>query len=579
MMSITNLKILTMRLLCGVAVVLCCCCTRAQAYNPEGPFEYREIYLPKSSPREDDSLKLNNVDKDWAIWGHNLGSILPEKPSQTIYAKRNGNSTHSQFCFMSNHLFDYIVEYIRFNVGNERQHRFAILPNDNGTVCMCSKCRDAGNTEKDASPAVFHMIRRLAERFPSHEFYTSYYNTTRSLPAEPLPSNAGVLVSAMDYPPSPVATAQEQKFEALLSSWAPLTDKIYVWDYVNNFDDYFTPYPVFTTMQRHLQLYARTGVKGVFLNGSGTDYSSMSRVKRYVLAEMMKNPDVDWRPLVESVCRQVYPVAGEAIARFMLLQEDYALQQAKPLPLYEGVDAAVRTYLPEEAFVAFYDELGMLKRTASGNERRELEKLYRALTLTRLELKRLHGDTEGCQQMLDMLKELDAADIEVYNEAAWTIDRYVFDYEFLCRHAGQQEGTNLLRGVKLVPLTALDDDYSDISVVTDGMLGLPSNYHCGHLISSADPALKIAIPNVKGMKRVRVCLSRNKAYHIAFPLKVSLTVGGVNVGNVVPKPLAEHKGFAFVEFQLPAGADGKAVLTIVRDPEERTMAIDEIEAF
>ena len=575
------------------ALILCmfaasvCACTRevkATSVKNDGRFEYREIYLPERSSDDAKHLGLNNLDNDWALWGHNLSSVLPKKPSNSIYAKRNGQAQYDQFCFMSDDLFEYIEKYIDDNYGDgeEDSHRFAILPNDNHIVCTCSECKKAGNTERNASPAVFDMIRRLCERFPNHLFFTSYYNTTRGLPDTPLPGNAGVLISAMDYPLSAVATPKEEEFEALIESWAGKTGRVYIWDYINNFDDYFTPFPVFGVMQRRLQLYDRAGVKGLFFNGSGTDFSTFCRLKTHILAALTENPDADWKALLKSLSSELYPVTGKVIADFMLEQEDFVERMGKALPLYEGVNKALDTYLPEEKFLEFYDKLLSLLPETEGREKEEITRLCGALAMTRLELMRIRGDITGYKPHLDRLEKLTDQDpkVEVYSEACWTLASYINDYRFMAEHADSVNNKNLLKGVKLTPLTALDDDYSDISLVTDGLLGLPSNYHCGNLISSAETTLRLSIPKVDGMNYLRVWVVRNPAYHIERPEFVRLVdADGHKIGEEKPVQSAKNHNHASVVFEIPPAAKGPFMLFVRRNPEERTMALDEIEAF
>lgn len=577
-------KTLTNIIFCTALSSLYCCNYLKANENALGTndsisiFEYREIYLPEHNTKANKELGLNSMDDDWGLWGHNLDNVLPHSPSQTIYAKVGNNTMHEQFCFTSDHLYEYIEAYIDDKYGERHTNRFAILPNDNNVVCMCKNCKAAGNTPQDASPAVLHLIKRLAERFPNHLFFTSYYQTTRSIPKDSLPENAGVLISTMDYPLSAVSTTQELEFEELLLAWAKKTEHVYIWDYINNFDDYFTPFPVFEAMQRRFQIYAGAGVRGIFLNGSGTDYSTLSRLKFHVLAALMKNPETEWRPILDSLCHDFYPVTGNAISQFMQAQEDYVAKQARPLPLYEGVAKALSTYLPESAFMAFHDTLQTLLPRTTADEQKDIDKLCKALALTRLELMRLHDNVNGSRSMLPQLSSLKNYEIDVYNEASWTIESYVKDYEYMYRHAENVGKENLLKGIALTPLTPLDPDYSDISILTDGMLGLPSNYHCGQLISSAE-FLRIAIPHVAGMKRLRVCLTRNQLYHIHRPLSVSLSIGGVNMGKVEPHLATDHSGHAFAEFNIPASHEGTLVVTLERNPEEKTMAIDEIEGL
>ena len=112
------------------------------------------------------------------------------------------------------------------------------------------------------------------------------------------------------------------------------------------------------------------------------------------------------------------------------------------------------------------------------------------------------------------------------------------------------------------------------------MAGLPSNYHCGQLLSSADPSLSIALPAGRRYHKVRVGLTANIQFRIALPLRVTLSSGGREIASMVPSPILAPSGRTSVEFNVPAWASqGTLVLRIWRNPKVHTMAIDEIEAY
>lgn len=563
---------------CLSLAALICGCSSVQAEKSDSPFEYREIYLAESMGKNAKNLGLNSVDYDWGVWGHNLRRVLPKNPVQNIFAKEGNSPNEEQFCFSSNHLFNYISEYISDNYGENDTIRFAILPNDNDIVCECAKCKAAGNTKTDASPAVFSMIQRLSAKYPNHMFFTSDYSTTKSIPDTVMAENVGVLISAMDYPRYAGATGKEQKFEERINQWKEKVNKVYIWDYVNNFDDYFTPVPIFNTMQRRLQMYERAGVNGVFLNGSGDDYSSFSKLQAEVLAALTEDPNLDWKPLLKELCNKYYPTAGYAIYDFMVAQEDYFASQGKELPLYDGVATALKSYLPGGRFVEFYNTLIDLSKKAGAQEKADLDNLIGALSLTRLELARLGGNVAGCEEALDRLSALQNRKIESYNEANWSIVDYVTDYNFINKHFLDIKDQNILKGAQIEALTPLDEDYSDVTILTDGLLGMPSNYHNGNLISSADPSLILKVPYVEGMKTLRVGFLRNHAYHIGLPLNVSLSYEGHIIKTMEPKVVKVHSGHGYAEFDIPSSVNGPLTLTITRNPDERTMAVDEIEA-
>lgn len=559
--------------------LLCCCARSAEGTKDEGIFEYKEIYLSDALGSRGKDLGLNSVDEDWGLWGHNLRQVLPMNPSALVYATVDGEHTKEQFCFSSDKLYEYIVHFIIDAYGEDETQRFAILANDNDIVCQCRLCREAGNTPTNASPAVLTMIERLARRFPKHLFFTSHYGTAKSIPNHKMPGNTGVLVSAMDYPLCPVETKHDAQFENLLRQWAGKVDHVYVWDYINNFDDYFTPFPMFRIMQRRLQMYARNNVKGVFLNGSGTDYSTWQYIHAMVLADLLKNPNLDCTKLIRDHCEKRYPKAGKLVADFMVTQEDWTARQGKVLPLYGGVSQAIKSYLPAKEFTDFHNAFAALVTETSGEERKVMDRLCRAMSLTRMELMRLSGNIDGYQTYYDHLAAMKAKNTEVYSEACWTVEAYLKDYEEMARHAAEAKDGNMLLGKELTALSALDEDYSDISILTDGLLGLPSNYHCGQMISSAKPELLIGVPHVAGMKKIRVWTTRNAPCHIIFPEKIILTCGGVKIAEATPEPMPLNYDRSMVELSIPPTAKGELVLKIVRNMQVRTMAIDEIEAY
>ena len=569
-MIIGSIGILTTSLLCGG------CSDKASSKEI---FEYNEIYIPEHGSDEYDDLGLDNLDYEWGIWGHNLSQIIPEGVSNTIYSMGGEGRDKKQYCFSSDELYNCIRQYIKDNFSSFEHKRFAILPNDNPVVCTCPKCTAAGNTHNDASPAVLKLIKRLAENFPEHLFFTSYYSTTKSLPKEQMPANVGVLISAIDFPLSTAETKKEQDFKTLLHDWSQKVNKVYVWDYINNFDDYFTPFPFFIAMQRRIRLYEKAGVEGLFMNGSGYDFSSLSRLKMYTLAAMLKNPDLDWRKYLKAKAKDLYPVTGELISNFMIEQEDFVASKGKELPIYDGINKAVDTYLPVDKFIAFHDALETQKKSAGDEERKDVDKIFKAMELTRLELMRKEGNIEGYEKHLKNLMSLKSDGINVYSESCWTLDSYCNEYKQIDSHA-QSTVRNVLKGVRLSPGNGLDPEYSDISILTDGLLGMPSNYHNGLMINTPDEKWVINIPHVAGMNTLRVWLVTNPKFKIDLPKRINLLSGGNLIGTIVPTyPSGDKVGHIHVDFKVPASV-GNLTLTLARDRERSpSMAIEEIEAF
>jgi hypothetical protein len=330
------------------------------------PFKYRDVYSPTN--RDEDIrgvLGLNNIDTDWGIWGHNISLTLPDEPDRNVFAYYEGQRVSSQFCFSSDKLYRYICDYIIDNCGDGKDvpYNFAILPNDNNIACMCGHCQGAGNSEGNSTPAVTKMIRKLATRFPSHTFFTSAYHTTDKPCKHALPENAGVIVSAIDWQPGKELKGKTL-FEQKIGEWSKKTNNIYVWDYINNYDDYLTPYPILKSMQRRFKIYRDNGIKGIFLNGSGYDYSTFEDMHTQLLASLMMNPDINIERSVKDYFCRNYPVTGAVISDYYcsLLRNEESTD--KVIPIYGGIDEKIDVFLEPNSFVEFYDTITVLKNRA-----------------------------------------------------------------------------------------------------------------------------------------------------------------------------------------------------------------------
>lgn len=561
-------------------------------------FEYRDVYTPTTQDSDYTAiLGLDDINQTWGIWGHNLPKVVGKNVSSDVYATIDGEKNDEQYCFSSDELYRGIEEYIADNFGTEsgRTIRFLIAPNDNELVCTCPLCLAAGNTAENATPAVSRMISRLAGRFPGYVFFTSAYQTTLQPPKERLPKNVGVVVSAMNFPFrfDTEGGASSKRFATLLKDWKAKTDRVYVWDYINNFDDYLTPFPVLKIAQRRLQFYQRYGVTGVFFNGSGYDYSSFEDINTVGLAALLISPNADVESLIYRYLKQNYPMAVSALYPFYMGLENRAVSCKKALNLYGGVKDAVNTYLDAAEFVKFYSQLEQLVTLAKEDERKNLNRLLVALTFTRLEIARIQGFQEyGCFQRQDtklivkpeILKWLERLEgnkaignMQSYNEVGIKLTDYIRAWRNDILKPEPAE--NLWLGQRLRALSKLDEDYTDLSVLTDGVHGLTEDYHCGWLINSLDD-LQLVLPteHIRKTCKFNMTFLHMPRHKIAVPQRVELYKNGKLYKTFPVNTLNDNKRLA-VAFGKVDFTDVKEVLVKVVRPENRKIhvAIDEIQ--
>lgn len=562
------------------------------------PFEYREIYLPANRDPEYSAIIGNdNLDLEWGIWGHNLrkvfrGDNIPEE----VYALVNDKRDMEQFCFSSKETYSRLESYIidNYGTGEEKSIRFMIAPNDNSIVCSCADCLKAGNTAKSATPAVTQLVAHLAKRFPNHSFFTTSYLTTREIPKQKLPKNAGVIISAMELPFRPVSENNKlySTFAHTLNQWKNITDKIYIWDYINNFDDYLTPFPILKTMQCRLRFFQRNGIKGIFLNGSGYEYSTFEGMNTFILSSLFMNPDSSLDQLMDGYLRQYYPVSGSLLKDFYNAMEKQLSFSGKALNLYGSIRDAEKIYLNIPNFIDIYTKIENILPKTKGEERKRLNTLLTGITFTRLEIARMqtyglygyanrHGNyleiKPETAHLLDRLTEYSAfSNMKFYNEQGSSIKDYIDEWNKYILKIKPID--NLLLGQKLFPISTLDENYTDLTILTDGTAGLPGNYHLGWLISSqGNLEIKLPIKEVQESRMFRMTFLSDPKHKISFPQHVEIIKNG-NVYKTFPLyPSKENENIGLVQGEINLKDAQTLSVKVIRPAEDKVqIATDEI---
>lgn len=460
-------------------------------------FEYLEPhYQPNLNYDYAGILGTNILEKDWGLWGHQLGKILKKDHKKNVYAEVNGKVTEDQICFSKPETHRYISNFIldQYGDGNTSSTHFLIMPNDNPKVCTCKECKALGNTSSNATPAVTWLISKLAQEFPKHFFFTSAYGSTLSPPQHPLPDNCGVMLSAIHLPfKAQLNTEDQNAFIHLYKEWQPKTSKIYVWDYGANFDDYLTPFPFATLFRERLKLFKELNIKGVFINGSGYDYSSFQETKTYVLANLMMNPDLNPEQLTERFLKKKFPTLAPFIENYIKSLEERTFRKNKNLNIYGNAQDAKHTYFDFPEFIEFHNSIAKLKTFSSEEEKIEWKKLMVALAFTQLKFMHENGihphhgyaKLEGSyiipkKEVWNYLKHLETAkafNIKFYSESEIPISEYIEQWQqFLKPHSLSNQ---LAKSDFKVASKETD---SPFHILNDGALGFRSDYQLGWLV-------------------------------------------------------------------------------------------------
>lgn len=561
-------------------------------------FEYREPHFAPNLQTDYAPIHgTNNVETDWGIWGHNLSKVLNTQQDKKLYALVADQRTKEQLCFSTPYLLDRLSSYIvdQYGEGAIKSTNFMINPKDNNLVCTCGECTALGNTKDNATPAVAYFLRTLSQRFPNHRFYITAYRTTATPPEEELPENTGVFFSTINLPKGIALNEKQPKtnqFLKQLHAWRSKTPNVYLWDYDTNFDDYLTPIPILYGLQQQLQFFKKNDVKGVFLNGSGYDYSSFDEVQTYVIAALMMDTEADVAKLCIDFFNKKYPVSVNLMVNYYLSLEQNYFAKNKAYNMYGGMRDNLNTYLNVEKFVTFYDALETLVPIIKSEEWNKLLKLYTALSYTRLQIayatntgKWGYADREGNKmtvrkEIKDYLEQLERyvaySDMQNYNESGNTLSDYIAEWKRIIAQDGFE---NELLDVQVQIISKPDEGFESSSLLNDGTTGFAQDYHQGWYLSSRDDLhVRFSSAKLKDANTIRLRFLDNPKHGIFPPEKIEILGDGKLLKTINSYQIKHNDNTAFCDIDMDFSKTNNVALKIIRkDMEKSIIACDEIQ--
>lgn len=510
-------------------------------YCSSPTFEYREPYYSSNfNPEFRAWNKTSYLELEWGIWGHNLPKILKEyQLPETVFAKVGKNRVKNQFCFTSESLYTFINKSVKNIYDSDHAlNKFMILPNDNAIVCTCSTCKAVGNTTKDAAPAVFTFLNKLAKDNKKSTFFTTAYISVKDVPIFDAEDNTGVFYSTIDIQKGiPLENTNDFKqFEKDIQKWRKYVNNVYIWDYTVNFDNYFDIYPVITTTQKNLNLYKKLGINGVFLHGSEYNYSTFQDLKATLFAKLLWNPGINIKEEIKKYFSEKYSKKlSEVLTNYYTFIDEAFYVSKKELSIYSGIDKTVKKYLNPKVFFEFYDEFD--SHTQNNKFDKEYLKLATALTFLKLEIMRdyglgsygygnLNNEREiivknEITNLLDNLTTYSrSAGLKTYNERNYEIKEYINSWRKSIYKNHKRK--HYFYKKKFEVLSELDEDYTNVTVLNDGAFGLNDYNTNWHISSVDDLTLKIDKKGVEKAKKITFSFLQDTKHHIYFPSSIEI---------------------------------------------------------
>lgn len=547
-------------------------------------FEYREPFFPTNLEKGNTIVfGTHSVDLHWGLWGHNISKITT--PADEIFATTKDGITENQFCFSSELLFNLFSDYVLNNFGEktEKSVRFMVMPEDNNIACLCENCKKIGNTEGNASPATAQMLKKLAEKFPMHLFFTSSYHTTSQPPNIKLPPNTGVFISTIELPQIYELNKENtgvNEFANTIQLWKKSVSHVYVWDYASNFDDYLTPIPILYSLQKRLAFFKNEGVNGVFFNASGYDYSSFEDLKTYIISNLLQQTDIDIPKHIRMFFRKFYPENHQLLSDYYINLEEKFSRKNRPINIYGSLREILATYLNEFAFMDFYESLNAVQNLSEKEK-----KLSLTLHFTRLQLAlnkrtkknvfftkeadklKVNSEIKDILNQLKLHRKTD--NLHQYREENGALDTYINNWE------QQILNSDLENKILDIPIES-NLEYSEIpfTVLTDGIPGFSNDYHIGWYISSESLDFSFYAP-IEERVKIQLRFLENEKHRFTLPEKLEIYINKkINNNEYIT---TSYSDTTIIESELSLSEGDKVTIRlVVADETNNKIALDEI---
>jgi hypothetical protein len=276
-----------------------------------------------------------------------------EHPEWFSLIKGKRTTDRAQLCLTNPKLRDFMVGRVKQWLRESPDAGIiSVSQNDWHGACECPDCQALDDAEGTHAATMLDFVNYVAEKiepeFPHVAVDTLAYQYTRKPPRtiRPRPNVIVRLCSiecnfreALDQP-SNAAFADD------IRGWSKLCQRLYVWDYTTDFAHYVQPHPNWFKLDANLRFFHANGVRGIFEQGAYQSHGSeMSELRAWVLAQLLWNPQLDGRALINEFLDGYYgPDAAPHLRRYLTLMHEAS--KGHNLTCYSPTDAPHLRFKP-----------------------------------------------------------------------------------------------------------------------------------------------------------------------------------------------------------------------------------------
>ncbi len=320
---------------------------------------------------------------------HDLFLLMKEagvEVKEDMYCIWNGKRDHTQLCLSDPRVIDAFTKaLVKIAKSKPGVPYVQITQEDSKTYCQCERCRkiDAEAFGKPAdklkwnehSGSMIYCVNKiakvLAKETPETDLMFAAYLATRKPPTNmKLEKNVivGLALIESNYmrPLSEGHVEVNRDGAGDLVNWGKLTDKLFVWDYVVNYNHYNMPFPNLDVLVPNVKFYVDHNVRYLMEQAAHTAYNAeFCQLREWVLAKAMWDPEhADNQKLITKFLNVYYGPAAPAIQEYIDAIEKPARTEIFDSSIYDHLNAP---YVQADVMAAAEVAMQKADKLAKGN--------------------------------------------------------------------------------------------------------------------------------------------------------------------------------------------------------------------
>jgi len=272
------------------------------------------------------------------------------------FALHNGERSRQQLCLANPDTIKIVTEEVmallkKSHNPNAPLQIISLTQNDSGAegdYCECPACKALDDANGSHAGSNINFANTIAAEvakagYKNVAIDTFAYRYTRTCPTSIKPlENVIVRLCSIEccfgHAIEDESCEQNVQFMADLTAWGKICNRVYVWDYVNNYNHTISLFPNFGTLQKNMQTFYENGVKGIYEEGNyyiNRSDSEFGEMKTYLLTKLMGDPYCDLDKEIDGFLKAYYGDGWKYIKDYINILTKRAVTDKVHLDIYQ----------------------------------------------------------------------------------------------------------------------------------------------------------------------------------------------------------------------------------------------------